>query len=333
MLEQLGLKNGRTFIIAEIGNNHEGDYNVALELVDAAAEAGVDAVKFQLVKPEYVAGGDRDRYLRYEKFLLSEEEFRNIAEYCSAKGVIFFATPFDFQGATFLNEIQPLFKIASSDNNFVRFIQHVAEFAKPIVISTGLIGIDELSAVIAEIKKFNASAEIALLHCVSSYPVPPEQANLKAIRRLSETFPDLVIGYSDHTIGVDASVASVALGAKIIEKHFTLDHNFSDFRDHQLSADPAEMRLLVARVREMEQMLGSGEKIPQENEVNTLHGFRRSAAAARPLPQGHKITAEDIIWVRPGTGIALHEEPELIGKLTTRPIDYAQPFERAELTD
>ena len=333
MLEQLGWKDGSTFLIAEIGNNHEGEFSVALELIDAAAEAGVDAVKFQLVKPEYVAGGDKDRYVRYEKFLFSEDQFRKIADYCNTKGRMFFATPFDFQGATFLNEIQPIFKIASSDNNFVKFIQHVAGFGKPIIISTGLIGINDLSAVIKEIERTSTSVELALLHCVSSYPVPPEQANLSAIKHLSERFPNLTVGYSDHTIGIDAAVASVTLGAKIIEKHFTLDHNFSEFRDHQLSADPAEMRLLVDRVRELERMLGSGEKVPQENEVNTLLGFRRSAAASRALPKGHRVTAEDIMWVRPGTGITFRQEAELIGKSTTRAFGYAEPFDRTELID
>ena len=185
-----------------------------------------------------------------------------------SEGIIFFSTPFDPKSADFLNEIQPVFKIASSDNTHWPFLRQIAHFGKPVILSTGmttLSEINEMEKVIQTVwNEQNCDPGLALLHCVSSYPTPAEQANLKAIKTLAKHFPNCVPGYSDHTFGITAALSAVAMGARVIEKHFTLDKNYSDFRDHQLSADPTDLKELVTHIRELEKMLGSGEKTPQQ---------------------------------------------------------------------
>ena len=254
---------------------------------------------------------------------MSYEQFRKLSKIAKKKGLIFFSTPLDIKSAKFLNTIQPIFKISSGDNNFYRLIETVASFGKPIIVSTGIADIKNIKKVYDKILKIRfikqkSHRNLALLHCVSSYPVPNEQANLASIIHLKKLFPDVVVGYSDHTMSINAAVLSVVAGARIVEKHFTLDKNFSDFRDHQLSADPEEMCLMVNKIREAEKMLGKEEKKPQPCEKEMNIAGRRSIAAARDLKVRTKLSSSDLTWVRPGKGFSPGNEKKVIGKKISR---------------
>ena len=317
----------QVFIVAEIGNNHEGNFDVAQELIRQAAKAGADAVKFQTFLPEYLAGGDKVRFERLKDFQFSYEQFSKLALVAQSEGIIFFSTPFDPKSADFLNEIQPIFKIASSDNTHWPFLQQIAHFGKPVILSTGMTTLSEISEMEKVIqivwKEQNYDPGLALLHCVSSYPAPADQANLKAIKTLAKNFQNCVPGYSDHTLGITAALSAVAMGSRVIEKHFTLDKNYSDFRDHQLSADPTDMKELVTHIRELESMLGSGQKAPQPNELVMQEPLRRSAAAAKDLKKGTVVSESDLIWVRPGSGVTWEHRDNLLGKKLNRDCKYA----------
>jgi len=330
--------NEQVFIIAEIGNNHEGSYTLAEEMIGLAAEAGADAVKFQTIIPERLVSIQlTERIKQLNRFQLSYNEFKKLAEVAKKEGVIFLSTPFDLDSARFLDDLVPAFKIASGDNTFFPLIEVIAKTGKPIIMSTGLADIQQIiqsKSLIEDIwVQKNIVQELAILHCVSSYPVEPEYANLKAIKTLQELF-DCTIGYSDHAIGINAALVAVGLGAKIIEKHFTKDKQFSDFNDHKLSVDPCEMKQLVQRIREIEQMLGSGEKILQLPEINSAIKIRRSIVAKRDLSAGYVLSYDDLSWVRPGDGLKPGSEDLLVGKTLKKPIKkgYQIGLEYIELT-
>lgn len=305
----------KVFIIAEIGNNHEGDFGLAQEMIQRAAETGVDAVKFQTYIPEnYVYCGDSERIERLREFQLAESQFEELSNYALECGLVFFSTPFDISSAQFLNRLQPIFKIASSDNNFFPLIELVKEFDKPTLVSTGLADLQLLDIIYHSWKTKKAESKLAFLHCVASYPVPDDEANIGAIPVLKSRYPDVTIGYSDHTLGTDAAIYSVAAGARIVEKHFSIDKNYSDFRDHQLSAEPHEMKIMVDKIRQLEIFLGSGEKKPQPCEANSLISMRRSIAAARDVPEGTILQFDDLTWVRPGIGLPPGRESDVVGK-------------------
>lgn len=308
----------KVIIVAEIGNNHEGNFDLAMEMIESAAKTGVDAVKFQTFIPEYfVSNLDQERLNRLNKFKLTYDQFRILKKRASDLNLIFFSTPLDIESAFFLNEIQPIFKISSGDNNFYPLIKTIASFNKPTIISSGIADIEVIKNFVSYWNSVGGhNKNLAIMHCVSSYPVPPNQANLGAISTLKCTFPELVIGYSDHTLGIKAAIFAVAAGARIIEKHFTLNKNQSDFRDHQLSADPVEMKSLVLQIRETSELMGDGLKILQPCEREMAMTMRRSIAAARDLAAGDLITLEDIIWLRPGTGLSVGSENQIIGKRT-----------------
>ncbi len=327
----------KVFIIAEIGNNHEGNFKLAKKMINKAAAAGVDAVKFQTFLPEhFVSFKDKSRLDKLRGFRLSYEQFRKLSKIAKSKGLIFFSTPLDINSAKFLNTIQPIFKIASGDNNFYPLIDIVAKFGKSIIVSTGVAKIDEIKKVYNKIlkiwsRKKKNNQNLALLHCVSSYPVPNEQTNLASITYLKKFFPKAVVGYSDHTIGINAAVLSVVAGARIVEKHFTLDKNLSDFRDHKLSADPEEMRLMVKKIREAEKMLGKEEKKPQLCEKEMNISGRRSIAAARNLKVRTKLSSSDLTWVRPGKGFAPGNEKKVIGKKIRRNLKMGEIIMKSDL--
>lgn len=309
----------RTLVIAEIGNNHEGDMGAARELVDRAAETGVDAVKFQtFITEKFTAPLDPARFARLQKFQLSFDDFAELADRTRSHGLQFISTPLDLDSARFLGAIVDAMKIASGDNTYWSLIDIAARAAKPLIISTGISGRDD----IAKAAKTTTDAwadighagDLALLHCIVSYPAPPEFANLRAIPSLAAAFPGHTIGYSDHTMGLDAAVLSVALGARVIEKHFTLANDYSDFRDHQLSADPEDMKRLVKRVRTAEALLGPGDIGTQDCERDLIQPVRRSVAAARAVNAGETIGADDIVCIRPGGGIPPGEENRAIGR-------------------
>ncbi len=308
----------KVFVIAEIGNNHEGSFDLAEEMIGLAAEAGADAVKFQTFQTEYyVSANDIERYKKLKSFELSYNEFEKLSRIAKEEEILFISTPFDIESALFLNGIVDALKIASGDNNFYPLIEAIAETGKPIIMSTGFANIQQIIKSKILIEKTWVQQDIvqdlAILHCVSAYPVEPQYANLQAIQTLLKSF-DCTIGLSDHTLGINAAIVSVGMGARIIEKHFTIDKHFSDFRDHQISTDPKEMKQLIQSVREVEKMLGSGDKTPQLPEKNSVTQVRRSIVAKHALSKNHILQLDDITWIRPGGGLGPGEEQRIIGK-------------------
>lgn len=309
------LKKNKTFIIAEIGNNHEGNFRIAKKLITLAANTGVDAVKFQTFNPEeYVNSSDKKRFERLKKFQLSEEEFIKLSKFARSKKLKFISTPFDIKSAKFLNKIVDYFKISSGDNNYFQLIKEVLSFKKRTIVSTGLLSFQEIKKLISFIKKNKFPlSKLSLLHCVSAYPVSSEEANLRSISFLKENFK-ISVGYSDHTIGTEASIIASSLGAEIIEKHFTLDKNFSNFRDHKISSDPKEMRTLVSLIRKTEIMLGKFDKKISKTEKLNKKSTRRSIHARVDLKRLEKITYKKIKIVRPENGLSPLKLSEIIGK-------------------
>ena len=273
--------NKQVLIVAEICNNHEGSYKLAKRLIIDAAETGVNAVKFQTFNTDYyINNSEVERKKRLKSFELTYKQFKNLHEIALDNKLIFLSTPFDLDSVVFLNKIVPAFKIASSDNTFYPLIQQIAYTGKPIILSSGLADINTIKKTKKLIdtiwKNNNIQSELAILHCVTNYPVKPNDANLFAIKSLINEL-DCTIGYSDHTLGIDASILSVALGARIIEKHFTVNKNYSDFRDHKLSSDKKEMTKLVKKVRETEKMLGKYQsKQILDSEKIIINSMRRS---------------------------------------------------------
>ena len=305
-------------IVAEIGNNHEGSYTLAEELIAAAAEAGAHAVKFQTFRTEnYITHLQIERFERLKRFELSFEEFELLAACAKSAGLAFLSTPLDLESARFLEGIVDAYKIASGDINFKPLIEAVAKTGKPIILSTGACTMDLVQdaydLVCQTWHEAGVDQKMALLHCVSAYPVPPDQANLSVISALARTF-DCQVGYSDHTQGIDAPVLAVALGARIIEKHFTIDRNYSDFRDHQLSADPSMLKEIVERIIEAQGMIGDGVKRLLPCEEPGVMAIHRSVAAKKDLPKGHVLEAADITWIRPGGGLRPGEETLILGR-------------------
>ncbi len=307
----------KVLIIAEIGNNHEGSYTLAEDMIGLAAKSGADAVKFQTIIPErLVSIQQTDRIEQLKKFQFSYDEFTKLSKVANNEGVVFLSTPFDIDSAKFLNDLVPAYKIASGDNDFYLLIEVIAKTGKPIIMSTGLMDLDEVKKPTNFIRKIwkenNIKQELALLHCVSSYPTPPEKANLLTICELDHIAD--VVGYSDHTLGIEAAVLSVAFGSRIVEKHFTIDNDYSDFRDHKLSVDPTDFKEMVKRIRIAEKMLGDGKKILTDLKTEEKENIRRSIVAKHDLKAGKKISIRDLDWIRPGSGISPGDEKNVLGK-------------------
>tara|TARA_Y100001934_G_scaffold260165_2_gene332155 strand:- start:1958 stop:2971 length:1014 start_codon:yes stop_codon:yes gene_type:complete len=321
---EFDLEDG-VFVVAEIGNNHEGSVAAAEEMIGRAAEAGVNAVKFQSIDPaQLVAPGETDRLKQLNGFRLSDEEYFRLAKVAGSEGVHFLSTPFFLDAVEFLEPLVPAFKVASGDNNFMPLLRCLAATTKPIFLSSGMSSLADISESVRVIEaawqenRIEPEPGLVLMHCVSSYPTAAEDANLGFMRELSTLGHP--VGYSDHTIGIDAAPIAVALGARVIEKHFTLDKNFSEFRDHQLSCDPADMLTYCERIREAERLLGNGLKRLLECEKATEAAARRSIAASRDLPADHVLDWQDLTWLRPGTGIAPGGEDAIVGKRLSAPV-------------
>ena len=283
-LKNFDLKK-KVFIIAEVGNNHEGNFSIAKKLVRLAAKAGADAIKFQTFKTEnFIRKKDIKRFKQLKKFELSYEQFKSLKKLAHIKKIKFISTPLDLESADFLIKNADLIKIASSDNNFFPLIEKVLKSKKSIIISTGMTNITQIkdltNYIYKVIGKKSAEKRIALLHCVTSYPVEDKFANLRSVEYLIKN-SKLTIGYSDHTLGNDACIAAVAMGAKIIEKHFTINKKFSKFRDHALSADYTDLKNIVSRIRKVEKQLGRFNKEIQKPEKKLIKIVRRAAYADR----------------------------------------------------
>lgn len=295
-------------LIAEIGNNHEGDAVLAQEMADAALDAGAHAVKFQIINPlRLVNRSQTQRIAQLSRYQLPLQVFVDIAGKVKSRGGLFMASAFDLDSLAAIAPHLDAVKIASGDLNFTPFLAQAAATGKPVILSTGMSSLDEISNAVATITDSLPAAQrpkdsLAILHCVSLYPTPLEQANLSAIETLRKTF-NLTIGYSDHTLGIEAAVMAVTLGARIIEKHFTLDKNRSTFRDHALSADPHDMSRLAEILRAFDTMVGSGARTLEMADAETRMAARRSIAAARDLPAGTELTIGDLDFLRPSGGL------------------------------
>jgi N-acetylneuraminate synthase/N,N'-diacetyllegionaminate synthase len=312
----LVLKNG-VFIIAEAGVNHNGDLETAKRLVDAAVVAGADAVKFQTFVPEEVVTGSAEKapYQKANMFgcretqldmirrlALSKEDFRTLKAYCDRAGIMFLSTPFDYYSVDLLDELGvPLFKIPSGELVNDRFLRYVAARGKPLIISTGMATLGEVEEALGVVQDAGAR-EITLLHCTSAYPASYEEVNLRAIITLRHAF-GLPVGYSDHTPGIEVAVAAVALGARVIEKHFTLSRSMEG-PDHKASLEPDELAAMVRAIRNVERALGDGRKRPSPGEQDVMRAARRSLVAAVDIAAGELITSDKLAVKRPGTGIS-----------------------------
>ena len=314
------------YVIAEAGVNHGGDVDRALELVDAAADAGADAVKFQTFDPQavVVAGGRPAQYQRERTgtedqramlagVALDAAAFGRIAAHARGRGITFLSTPFDEGSAELLDRLGvQAFKVGSGELTNLPFLEALARRRRPMLISTGMADLVEIEAAVTTVRRGGAE-QIALLHCVSSYPTPAEEANLRAIDTLREAFGDIVVGYSDHCLGLDVSLAAVARGADIIERHVTLDRA-APGPDHALSLTPAELADLVERVRTVRSALGDGVKVAQPSERDVMAVARRSLVAARNLRAGDLVRADDVTAKRPAGGLAPARLPGLVGR-------------------
>lgn len=322
----------KIFIIAEIGNNHEGSIDVAHRMVEEVAKIGADAVKFQTFQTQhYIRNSNKERFERLKSFELSYGQFKELSNHAKDLGLLFISTPFDLESVEHLEPLVSAFKIASGDSTFYPLINKVAATGKPIILSSGATTLEELKRAEETVEtrwnELKRSASLALLHCVSAYPVDDASANLKAIKTLQSHFPAKTIGYSDHTLGSTAPIMAASLGARIIEKHFTLDKNYSDFRDHQLSANPDEFKKLVNEVRRVESLLGDGEKRVMDCEAEMRIVARRSIVAHHDLAAGHTLTRQDFSWTRPADSAYLPgDEEKILGKKLSSDLAAGDPF-------
>lgn len=315
----------KPYVIAEIGNNHEGDFEHAKELLNAAADAGADAVKFQTITPEKLVTSDQsNRIAQLRRFHLTHEQFETLAELANNRSVEFFSTPFDLDAVDRLDLIQRLFKISSGDNTYDALVEKIAGKGKPTLISTGGMRQEDI---IRLQRVFSAAAvdraELILLHCVSLYPTLPVDAQLWRISWLIKQFPNTVIGYSDHTLGVEACKTAVALGARVLEKHFTLDKHKSDFRDHQLSADPTELSLLIKECNDVVSYVGTS---TSERPDQAMSGVRRAAIAIVDIAKGTTIEPQHIKWLRSTNKDALRDASMVIGQTCLKNINIDHPI-------
>ena len=314
----------RTYIVAEIGVNHEGSKEVAADMIRKAAASGPDAVKFQTYIPErFVSRVESDRLARARRFALSQSDFRELAGIAAASGLTFFSTPLDPESADFLDEIAPMFKIGSGDLTYVDLIRHLASKGKPVIISTGTGTRGEIQtaidAAVAGYPEIVSNGHLLLMHCVTAYPVPDDDANLANIRWLKSEF-GLPVGYSDHTLGIKACELAVAVGAAAIEKHFTYRKEDQEFHDHVLSADPADMHELVQAIRRAEVYLGRAERRRSPAEEKMLLLVRRSVAALVDIPAGTPVRAEWLTCLRPASGVDAREVGRVVGSRLARDV-------------
>ncbi|SRR6266480_5012068 len=316
-------------LIAEIGNNHEGDFGVAKRLVRAAATSGAHGVKFQTFRTDhYVSRDDEARYQRLKSFELTLDQFEELSKLARQLGLLFLSTPFDLESASGLSRFVDAFKIASGDVDFYPLIECVLSYGKPIIVSTGATNLEKVRTTVNFVNDRlgpQANDLFALLHCVSSYPAPAGEINLCSIPFMHDEF-GVSVGFSDHTSGIEASTLAVAIGAEIIEKHFTLDKNYSTFRDHQLSADPEEFRALAEKITAVRLMLGSRSKSVQPSEASSELSIRRSIVAARSMSAGEQISAGDLTWIRPRIGLAPGAEDKLIHRKLRKAVDFGDPI-------
>ena len=316
------------FIIAEAGVNHNGSLELALKLVDAAAAAGADAVKFQTFKADRLvtrnapkagyqirATGDAGtQHEMLKRLELTEEDHRSLIAHCERRGVLFLSTPFDEESCDFLESLElPAFKLPSGELTNLPFLAHVAGKGKPVILSTGMATLQEVDAAVETFAR-SGNNRLVLLQCVSEYPADPAEANLRAMASMRSLF-GFPVGFSDHTPGIAAAIAAAALGACVVEKHFTLDREMPG-PDHRASLEPEELAEMVRGIRVAESALGDGEKRPGAGEAATARAARKSLVAACDISAGTVLGPEHIAVKRPGTGIPPGMRVRLLGRKT-----------------
>lgn len=320
------------FVIAEAGVNHNGDLQMAFDLIDVAVEAGADAVKFQTFRADALVTQDapkaayqkattdagESQHAMLRRLELSHDDHRALLQRCAERDIRFMSTPFDLESAQFLDELGvSIFKISSGDLTNLPFLEQVAKLGHPMIISTGMAWLAEVDHAVRALEDAGV-AELAILHCVSQYPAAFEDSNLRAMTTLGAAFGH-AIGYSDHTPGIALPIAATAMGARIIEKHFTLDRDLPG-PDHRASLEPDELAAMISGIRQTEVALGDGRKRPAASEIDTANVARKSIVAARDIAEGETLSDDALVMRRPGTGL----EPRLVslvrGRTATRPI-------------
>ncbi len=326
----------KTFIIAEAGVNHNGSIEIAKKMIEVAKECGADAIKFQTFKAEKVISryapkaeyqkqttGETDSQLEMVKKLeLSFDDFIALKEYCDKLNIMFLSTPFDFESIDFLNDLGlEIFKIPSGEITNLPYLEKIGKLGKKVILSTGMADLGEIEDALDILISCGTKKEnITVLHCNTEYPTPYEDVNLLAMLTIKEAFK-VKVGYSDHTLGIEVPIAAVALGASVIEKHFTLDKNMEG-PDHKASLEPHELKAMIDAIRNIEKALGNGIKKPSKSELKNKDIARKSIVAKREIKKGEIFTEDNITVKRPGTGISPMRWYEVLGKVASR--DYKE---------
>lgn len=304
--------DGKVVVIAEAGVNHDGSVELAHELIDLAAECGVDAIKFQTFDPSKLtsvsapkaqyqvqSNSPTTQFELISRLALPRAIWSEISDHCVARNLKFLSTPFDAESARMLVDLGiEMIKVPSGEVTNHQYLQIIAQLGCPLLLSTGMANMNEVADALSVVTD---APGIAIMHCVSAYPTPLSDANIKALLTLEKTF-GYPTGWSDHTIGVESAIAAIALGARVVEKHFTLDSRRAG-PDHAMSADPQTMANYVEAIRKTELLLGTGNKVAQPSELNVRQVARRSWHATRDLMMGHVLSEQDLLALRPGTGV------------------------------
>lgn len=334
--------NTRVLIIAEAGVNHNGSLDIAKRLVDEAADAGVDIVKFQTFKAEKLVSKsakqaeyqqrnmgktDDSQYSMLKKLELSPLQHEELIDYCREKGIRFFSTAFDMDSIEYLHSLNlGLWKIPSGEITNYPYLRKIAQYGEPVILSTGMCELSDIEAAIQVLLSYGLQKkQITVLHCNTEYPTPMRDVNLKAMLEIERKF-GVAVGYSDHTEGIEVPIAAVALGATVIEKHFTLDKNMNG-PDHKASLEPQDLRAMVKAIRNIEQALGSGHKVISASERKNIEVARKSIVAACPIRKGDLLTDGNLTVMRPGNGISPMRWEEVIGTYATRNYQEEEPIE------
>ncbi|RXK46929.1 N-acetylneuraminate synthase [Halorientalis pallida] len=334
---------GSVYLIAEGGVNHNGDIARARKLIDAAADSGADAVKFQTFTADRLVAqsaptaayqddttdveSQSDLLERYE---LTREDHLELQEYCREQGITFLSTPFDPESADLLDSLSvPAIKLGSGELTNHPLLRHVAELGRPMIVSTGMGRIDEIRAALDVVREADPDADVALLHCTTAYPADVDEVNLRAMEQMADAF-DVPVGYSDHTTLVGMPAFATAAGALIVEKHLTLDRSLPG-PDHHASLEPDEFDRAVTLARQAALARGNPEKRPTESERENVFPIRKSLHAARSIDAGRVLTREDLAVKRPEAGIQPSEVDDVLGRRTTTALDRDDPITEADL--
>lgn len=326
------LQMDNIFIIAEAGVNHNGSLKLAKKLVDVAVDAGADAVKFQTFKADKLVSkgahkadyqkqttsAKESQYEMIKKLELDENAHRELIQYCHEKKIIFLSTPFDHDSIDMLNSFgMPIFKIPSGEITNLPYLRHIGRLGKEVILSTGMADLGEVEDALDALMKAGVSKEkVTVLHATTEYPCPIEEVNLRAMQTIRTAF-DVKVGYSDHTQGIEVPIAAVAMGACVIEKHFTLDRNM-DGPDHKASLEPEELKAMVQAIRHIDQAMGNGIKKPSKSEEKNIDIARKSIVASRQIKIGESFSAENMTIKRPGNGINPMRWDEIIGQVAKK---------------